>query len=110
MLEATLLNVVLFLPLLGAALLLVSPAGHHDFTRRLTLVLMTLQLLITAWLYMRFDSRVAGLQFETRVPWIERWGVYYQIGLDGYNILLVMLTAFLGPLSLPARSVRSTRT
>jgi NADH-quinone oxidoreductase subunit M len=98
MLEATLLNVVLFLPLLGAALLLVSPAGHHDFTRRLTLVLMTLQLLITAWLYMRFDSRVAGLQFETRVPWIERWGVYYQIGLDGYNILLVMLTAFLGPL------------
>jgi NADH-quinone oxidoreductase subunit M len=24
--------------------------------------------------------------------------VYYQIGLDGYNVLLVMLTAFLGPL------------
>ena len=28
----------------------------------------------------------------------SEWGVYYQIGLDGYNILLVMLTAFLGPL------------
>jgi NADH-quinone oxidoreductase subunit M len=41
---------------------------------------------------------VAGLQFETRLPWIETWGVHYQIGLDGYNILLVMLTAFLGPL------------
>ncbi len=27
-----------------------------------------------------------------------RWGVYYQIGLDGYNILLVLLTAFLAPL------------
>ena len=25
------------------------------------------------------------------------WGVYYQIGLDGYNLLLVLLTAFLGP-------------
>ncbi|MCU0898258.1 MAG: NADH-quinone oxidoreductase subunit M, partial [Burkholderiales bacterium] len=25
-------------------------------------------------------------------------GVYYQIGLDGYNVLLVLLTAFLGPL------------
>ena len=24
--------------------------------------------------------------------------MYYQIGLDGYNVLLVMLTAFLGPL------------
>ena len=46
----------------------------------------------------RFDSSVAGLQFETRLPWIAQWGVYYQIGLDGYNVLLVMLTAFLGPL------------
>ena len=39
-----------------------------------------------------------GLQFETRIPWIPAWGVYYQIGLDGYNVLLVLLTAFLGPL------------
>ena len=96
--EAFVLNVVLFLPLLGAALLLVSPTERDDFTRRLTLGVMTLQFALTAWLYLRFDSRVAGLQFETRLPWIESWGVHYQIGLDGYNILLVMMTAFLGPL------------
>ena len=96
--EATLLNVVLFLPLLGAGLLLLSPTDHHDFTRRLTLGVMSLQFLLTLWLYARFESSVAGLQFETRLPWIESWGVHYQIGLDGYNILLVMLTAFLGPL------------
>ena len=44
------------------------------------------------------QHRGAGLQFETRLPWIADWGVYYQIGLDGYNVLLVLLTAFLGPL------------
>ncbi len=98
MFDAGVLNVVLFLPLVGAALLLVSPAAHHDFTRRLTLAVMILQLALTAWLYARFDSGVAGLQFETRLPWIASWGVNYQIGLDGYNILLVMMTAFLGPL------------
>jgi NADH-quinone oxidoreductase subunit M len=96
--EAFVLNVVLFLPLLGAALLLVSPTERDDFTRRLTLALMIVQFALTAWLYMRFDSKVAGLQFETRLPWIESWGVHYQIGLDGYNILLVLMTAFLGPL------------
>jgi NADH-quinone oxidoreductase subunit M len=64
----------------------------------MTLAVMVVQLLLTAWLYTRFDSSVAGLQFETRHPWIAAWGVSYQIGLDGYNILLVMLTAFLGPL------------
>jgi NADH-quinone oxidoreductase subunit M len=64
----------------------------------MTLGMMLVQLALTAWLYLRFDSSVAGLQFETRLPWIASWGVHYQIGLDGYNILLVMLTAFLGPL------------
>jgi NADH-quinone oxidoreductase subunit M len=66
--------------------------------RRLSLAVMLLQFVLTAWLYTRFDPLVAGLQFETRLPWIASWGVYYQIGLDGYNLLLVLLTAFLGPL------------
>ena len=82
----------------GIGLLLILPAGHDEVVRRVTLGTMTLQFLITAMLYVRFDPNVAGLQFETRLPWIASWGVYYQIGLDGYNILLVMLTAFLGPL------------
>ncbi len=58
--DATLLNIVLFLPLLGAGLLLVSPTAHDDFTRRLALALMTLQFVLTAWLYLRFDSADAG--------------------------------------------------
>jgi NADH-quinone oxidoreductase subunit M len=59
---------------------------------------MLLQLALTAWLYQRFDPSVPGLQFETRVPWIADWGVHYHVGLDGVNVLLVALTAFLGPL------------
>ncbi|MBE0550361.1 MAG: NADH-quinone oxidoreductase subunit M [Rubrivivax sp.] len=98
MFEAGLLNLVLFLPLFGIGLLLVLPAGYHELTRRVTLGVMVLQFGLTAWLYTQFDNAVAGLQFETRLPWIADWGVHYQIGLDGYNILLVMLTAFLGPL------------
>jgi NADH-quinone oxidoreductase subunit M len=96
--DAGLLNVVLFLPLLGTALLVVIPANDRVLVRRLTLLVMIVQFALAAWLYARFDSSRAGLQFETRLPWIAQWGVYYQIGLDGYNVLLVMLTAFLGPL------------
>ncbi len=96
--DAGLLNIVLFLPLVGIALLLAWPGGSDAQTRRLTLAVMAVQFVLTAWLYARFDGRVAGLQFETRLPWIAAWGVNYQIGLDGYNLLLVMLTAFLGPL------------
>jgi NADH-quinone oxidoreductase subunit M len=96
--DAALLNIVLYLPVAGMALLLASPEGQDAFVRRLTLAIMVLQFVVTAYLYTRFDANVPGLQFETRLPWIASWGVYYQIGLDGYNVLLVLLTAFLGPL------------
>jgi NADH-quinone oxidoreductase subunit M len=59
---------------------------------------MLAELALAVCLYAQFDAAAAGLQFETRLPWIPGWGVYYQIGLDGFNVLLVLLTAFLGPL------------
>jgi NADH-quinone oxidoreductase subunit M len=94
--DASLLNVVLYLPALG--ILLIALVRQERSVRAVSLGVMLVQFLLAALLYVRFDGAVAGLQFETRLPWIPDWGVYYQIGLDGYNVLLVLLTAFLGPL------------
>ena len=110
MADAGLLNVGLFLPLAGIAAIVAMPARQDELVRRLSLAVMLLQFVLTAWLYARFDASTDGLQFETRLPWIAAWGVYYQIGLDGYNVLLVLLTAFLGPWSSRARSRPSRRT
>ena len=96
--DAALLNAVLFLPIAGVAMLLAVPTEQQRRIREWSLAVMLVQLALTAWLYVRFDASVEGLQFETRIPWIAAWGVDYQIGLDGYNVLLVLLTAFLGPL------------
>src|SRR5215470_3031234 len=98
MVEAFVLNVVLFMPLVGVALLFALKPRAESQVRGWTLAIMLAQFVLTLWLYLRFDATVAGLQFETRLPWIAAWGVYYQVGLDGYNVLLVLLTAFLGPL------------
>jgi NADH-quinone oxidoreductase subunit M len=98
MADAALLNLVLFLPVIGIALLWALPARQDGLARWLSLAVMVMQLVVTALLYLRFDAHTPGLQFETRIPWIPAWGIYYQIGLDGYNVLLVLLTAFLGPL------------
>src|ERR1700687_400086 len=98
MAEAIVLNIVLYLPVLAILLLITVPPRREGLMRGLSLSLMVVQLVLAALLYARFDAAAAGLQFETRLPWIAAWGVYYQIGLDGFNVLLVMLTAFLGPL------------
>ena len=98
MADAGLLNLVLYLPVIGAALLVFVPERDTARVRWLSLALMTVQFALTAYLYVRFDAGDPGVQFETRIPWIADWGVYYHIGLDGMNVLLVLLTAFLGPL------------
>jgi NADH-quinone oxidoreductase subunit M len=94
--NALLLNVVLFMPLVG--MLVLIPLRSDGAVRQFTFWLMVVQFVLTLWLYLAFVPGVAGLQFETRLPWIRAWGVHYHIGLDGFNVLLVLLTAFLGPL------------
>ncbi len=95
--DAALLNLMLWLPLVGVGLLLVA-RGNDLRTRWLTLGVMVAQLVLTAWLYQRFDDTAVALQFSTDAPWIPQWGVQYLVGLDGFNVLLVALTALLGPL------------
>ena len=87
--DALILNAVLFLPVFGTVLLLFVPPKKEDFVRGLSLGVMLAQLALTAWLYCRYDATVPGVQYETRLPWIPGWGVYYQIGLDGYNLSLI---------------------
>jgi NADH-quinone oxidoreductase subunit M len=96
--NALMLQAVLWLPLAGMFALLVVPGRAHDTIRRLTFGVMVVQFVLVVLLYARFDPNTPGLQFATRVPWIADWGVYFSLGLDGYNILLVLLTAFLGPI------------
>ena len=100
--EAALLNVMLWLPVVGIALIPVAvrlaPARGGAVTRPLTLAVMLLQLLLAGWLAARFVVDIDGLQFATRIPWIAAWGVSYHVALDGFNVLLVLMTAFLGPL------------
>jgi NADH-quinone oxidoreductase subunit M len=96
--EATWLNWLLWLPALGMVAVALVPQGRDSMVRSVTFGCMVLQLLIAIGLYRAFDDLDPGLQFATDLPWIASWGVGYRIGLDGLNILLVSLTAFLGPL------------
>ncbi|MBL8343421.1 MAG: NADH-quinone oxidoreductase subunit M [Rubrivivax sp.] len=92
------LHVVLWLPLAAMLALALLPRDAVRTIHGFSLWVMLLQFAATVWLYAEFQPGVAAAQFASRVPWIESWGVYFSIGLDGANVLLVLLTGFLGPL------------
>ena len=58
--DSLILNLVLFLPLLGIGCLTQVPTDRPQVTRQLTLWMMIAQLALTAWLYFQFDGSTAA--------------------------------------------------
>ena len=84
------LSIILFLPLafglLGAAL----PRGMA----RWSVLAGTVAVLAYAIVLLAdFDSGARGLQYVTNDEWIPELGIRYQLGVDGLNLFMVLLTA-----------------
>src|SRR5262245_7785020 len=99
------LSLIVFLPLVGALLVLVA-GGRGDRPERestvklIALVASVATFLATLALWWRFDPTSADYQFVERRSWIPAFGIQYLVGVDGISLLLVVLTGFLTPLAL----------
>jgi NADH-quinone oxidoreductase subunit M len=99
------LSLIVFLPLVGALLVLLlgGRGDNHDrdpLVRNLALATSLVTFAATLLLWWRFDPGVAAFQFEERYAWIPVFGIQYYIGVDGISLLLIVLTGFLTPLAL----------
>jgi NADH-quinone oxidoreductase subunit M len=97
------LSLVVFLPLIGALLLLLigNRDGHRDSLVRYVALgtsLVTFAATLLLWAY--FAPGSAEFQFVERHAWIPAFGIDYYIGVDGISLLLVVLTGFLTPIAL----------
>lgn len=96
----TTLTIPIFLPAIGSLLLLLIGRDSIRALKVATLgftLLTFVALLPVAYV---FDSSALGFQFVEKVPWIPSLGISYHVGIDGMSLLLVLLTAFLAPLTL----------
>jgi NADH-quinone oxidoreductase subunit M len=99
------LSVIVFLPLVGAVLVLLAGGGgdrrdREPAVRTLALAVSLATFLVTLLLWWRFDNTSADYQFVERHAWIPAFGIQYLIGVDGISLFLLVLTAFLTPLAL----------
>ncbi|HZH74944.1 MAG TPA: NADH-quinone oxidoreductase subunit M [Archangium sp.] len=96
--DTHLLNLVVYLPLVFAALLCLIPTGERGQLRTITFIGMLVDAVFGVWAYLRFEPSGAEFQLEYRTRWLEQLGVSYHIGVDGLAVSLLLLTVFLGPL------------
>jgi NADH-quinone oxidoreductase subunit M len=91
-----LLSVSIWLPILAGTLLLaVGRDENAHAVRWLALVAAAVGFLVTIPLVTGFDVASAAMQFEEKLPWIERFSVNYHLGVDGISVWFVLLTAFI---------------
>ncbi len=91
-----LLSLAIWTPILfGVALLAFGRDENAKVVRWVALIGALAGLLATVPLYDAFQLGTPAMQFVEKAPWIERFNVYYHLGLDGISFWFVPLTAFI---------------
>ncbi len=79
--ELPLLSLVIWFPILGGI--------------AVALTVSILSFLFSIPLFSHFDATTAAMQFQEFVPWIPAFSVNYHLGVDGFSMPLILLTAFM---------------
>jgi NADH-quinone oxidoreductase subunit M len=97
---AALLTAVVFLPSLGALVLTLFPSDDHTNLKATAIGISLVDFALALLLWTGFDPSRSGYQFAADLPWISQLGIGYRIGIDGISLVLILLTAFIMPITL----------
>lgn len=98
------LTALILVLVIGGLLAWAAERWHRDLPRWIALAAVTLDLALALLLWMQHAGDAAPAVrdvwlAETRIAWIPRFGISFHLALDGMSLLLIVLTAFLGVVS-----------
>ncbi|MBU6278437.1 MAG: NADH-quinone oxidoreductase subunit M [Actinomycetales bacterium] len=92
------LSVLAGLPLVGAAVVMLTPRSRPGLARIVALVFAVATLVGVIAMALQFDGNSTDLfQFVESYPWIPALGIGYSMGIDGMALVLIGLAATLVP-------------
>src|SRR6266540_2180264 len=94
------LNLITYLPLAGALALILIDKEKKNLIMQVATWVALLDFLLSVPLFFMYDASLGGFQFQNKADWIPSIGVQYFIGIDGISLLLLLLTTFLGFISI----------
>jgi len=96
------LTLLTFFPLLGILVLFFIPSDNKNAQRWTALLASLVTFVLSLVVLSNFHASDVSLQLVEKYNWITvaGWNIQYHLGVDGLSILLVLLTAFLSPISI----------
>lgn len=88
-----LLSMVIWLPIFGGIAVLLN-GDNNPWARPLALVIAAVTLILSIGLYSGFDVSTHQMQFVEQTSWIVTYNINYHLGIDGFSMPLIILTAF----------------
>ena len=104
MTDIPLLSLIIFLPLLGALVIILIKEDESSLKNIKNVALWTSVgvFLLSLLIWLQFDNSNAGYQFEEKFIWFNDFNFYYHIGVDGISLFMIILSTFLTPLCILA--------
>ena len=91
---------LIFVPLLGAIILMLIPRTRPDVSRIVAIVSALLTGVLSIVLLVQFDKNDAGYQFVVQQSWVSSLDIKFFLGVDGISLFLVVLTGVIFPIAL----------
>ena len=94
------LSLLLLIPIVGSLLLLTIPEESIENQirmKRITLITMLINFLISIYIWLEFDSSTSQYQFV--YEFLELSYCHLNIGIDGISLYFVLLTTFVSPIA-----------
>ncbi len=92
-----LLNVLVFVPILGAVGVLFLPRQAPKLLRAFTMAVLGLD--FVASLFLLATPMAEGWHFQYVADWLPSFGIRYHVALDGISLWMVLLTTFTTPIA-----------
>lgn len=96
--QLPLLSILVFFPLLGIVPLVLLDPKKDKVLKGTALGISLVEFVISLALWFGFKSGTAAMQFVERRDWLPQYGISYYVGVDGFSLLLILLTTFLTPI------------
>ena len=97
-----LLTIIVFLPLVGAAVVALLPKGRSELPKKVALGFTLVDLVFTVWVLLSFDTGNPLPQFVERFDWVPQAGIQYFLAVDGISLPMLFLSSLLCALAVIA--------